>query len=263
MFKSKHHLTEKQKENLLATDLKPKRIYFNFDKACNLKCPSCRLDVIPNGATPHAETKLKTINEQFGDTVEHIVITGSGDPFYSNIFRNWFQTFDATQYPKLRDINIISNGNMFTPKMWKLLSRVHSYLHIMEWSIDAGTKHTYEARTRLNGNWNKLLSNMKFLASLNHFREVIFSFVVQRENFREMETFVELIHEVFEDSDTKVLIMFRRLQDWGHQKKSWVNALDVCDPNHIEHHAFLEQFEKVVEIEGVESNLTHLLLDQK
>lgn len=244
----------------------PKKIYFNFDKACNLKCPSCRIDVIPNGATPYAQQKMDTIDEQFGSTVEHINVTGSGDPFYSNIFRKWLQNFDASKYPNLKDIYIVSNGNMFTPKMWKSIGGVHPYLQEMEWSIDAGTKYTYENRTRLNGRWDKLISNMKFLASLNHFKICMFSFVVQTSNYREMLTFVKLIKKIFNKSDTEAVIMFRRLQDWGHQHRHWVNGLsgcsghDICNPNHIEHHLFLEEFEKVVSIPGVGSNLKHLLV---
>lgn len=251
------------RHSINVTDPFPKRIYFNFDKACNLKCPSCRVDVIANDSTPHAQTKLETIDRQFGSTVEKIIITGSGDPFYSNIFRTWLQEFDDKKYPNLKSVYLVTNGNMFTPKMWKSIKGVRPYLQQMEWSIDAGTKHTYEARTRLNGKWKKLLANMKFLASLNHFENVVFSFVVQRDNYREMHTFVELIQRVFKDSTTKPFVLFRRLQDWGHQSASWIHGLDICNPNHIEHSAFLEEFEKVVDLEMVDSNLSHLLLDKK
>ena len=241
----------------------PKRIYFNFDKACNLKCPSCRVDVVANDSTPHAQTKLETIDRQFGSTVEQVILTGSGDPFYSNIFRTWLQEFDYKKYPNLKSVYLVTNGNMFTRKMWMSLGNVQPFLHEMEWSIDAGTKHTYEARTRLNGKWNKLLANMKFMASLNHFQTVLFSFVVQRDNYREMETFVKLIQQIFKDSTTNTRVLFRRLQDWGHQPASWVHGLDICNPNHIEHSAFLKEFEKVVDLEMVDSNLSHLLLDKK
>ena len=75
----------------------PKTIYFNFDKACNLKCPSCRLTLIHNGQSVNAEMTLSSIEKQFGKFVRHIVITGSGDPFYSNVFRNWLQNFDISK----------------------------------------------------------------------------------------------------------------------------------------------------------------------
>ena len=237
----------------------PKTIYFNFDKSCNLKCPSCRVELISNRASISAEMTLKSIDAQFGSTVQHITITGSGDPFYSNIFRNWLQNFDKSKYPKLQSIFLVSNGNMFTPKMWESINKTHYLTKRMEWSIDAGTKNTYENITRLNGKWDKLMENMDYLASLNHFEHLLFSFVVQKENFKEMQSFVDLIEGKFKNSKSKPTILFRAIQNWGHQSDSWFRDKNICDPNHEDHPQLLKKLAPVLEHKLVNSNLAHLI----
>lgn len=237
----------------------PKRIYFNFDKSCNLKCPSCRVELISNKNNSVAEMTLESIDKQFGDTVQEIIITGSGDPFYSNIFRNWLQNFDKTKYPKLEKIYLVSNGNMFTPKMWESMSKAHNLIREMEWSIDAGTKNTYENITRLNGKWDKLMENMDYLASLNHFDNLLFSFVVQKQNYTEMKTFVNLINNKFKRSRSKAKVLFRAIQNWGHQSDSWFKDKNICDPQHPDHSLLLEELPKVLDHGLVSSNLRHLI----
>mgnify|MGYP003136934618 CR=1 FL=1 len=237
----------------------PKTIYFNFDKACNLKCPSCRLTLIHNGYSIGAEMTLNSIEKQFGKFVNHIVITGSGDPFYSNVFRNWLQNFDVSKYPKLITIFLVTNGNMFTPKIWKSINKTHTFIRNMEWSIDAGTKHTYENITRLNGKWDKLMDNMDFLASINHFDNLLFSFVVQKENYKEMNKFVDLVESKFKNSKSKAKVLFRAIQDWRHQTSNWFKDKDVSNPKHKEHKFLIEELKSVLIRPNVDSNLGHFL----
>jgi hypothetical protein len=71
----------------------PVRILFGFDRSCNLKCPSCRTDLVKNddeSSPEYIEKKniLATIENDFSKSLEFMMITGSGDPFYSTIFRD-------------------------------------------------------------------------------------------------------------------------------------------------------------------------------
>jgi len=216
-----------KKYNLSETDTKwklfPRLIYFNFDYACNLKCPSCRLDTIPNRKDKMVDNILKDINEQFSNEVEMIHITGSGDPFYSNVFRKFMQTFDYKRYPKLKQIYIVSNGNMWTQEMWESVKPIHTYVHEYEISIDAATKETYEKKVRLNGNWDILMDNLKYHSTLK-FNNRNFSFVVQDHNVHEMNDFVNMIESIYGKWNPKngYTITFRARQDWNHQTKEWL-----------------------------------------
>lgn len=239
----------------------PKRVYFNFDTSCNLKCPSCRIELHTNTMNIENKKVLDAIDKQLGQGIQYITITGSGDPFYSNIFRNWLSETKEKKYPNLREIFIVSNGNMFTPKIWESIKPSHRYIKGMEWSIDAATKDTYENKTRLNGKWDKLMDNFSFLEKLSYkhlFGGLTFSFVIQDHNYHEISAFVDLIESKAIKTKFKK-IMFRAIQDWGHQSKEWMKQRNVCDPSHPEHSKFLEEFKKVQNNPLVDSNVFHLL----
>ena len=84
-------------KNEQVDNLKPKYYNFLFDRSCNLKCPSCRVDFVHHGkgekfetAKEYCEAVERDILAQEPDpTGKRIVIhiTGSGDPFGSKVFR--------------------------------------------------------------------------------------------------------------------------------------------------------------------------------
>jgi hypothetical protein len=106
----------------------PQKVYFNFDTSCNLKCPSCRLDLIPNGKSEDAELTLEAVETQFAGSITSITCTGSGDPFYSNVFREWLINFDPKLWPNLKDVFLVTNGNMLTEKIWNKLDKIKPYI---------------------------------------------------------------------------------------------------------------------------------------
>jgi organic radical activating enzyme len=238
----------------------PKLIYFNFDKSCNLKCPSCRTDLIPNSKNKITEKIIESIDNQFSSEVEVIHITGSGDPFYSNAFRTYLQNFNPTKYPKLKSIYIVSNGNMFTKKMWESMPNIHPYVKELEISIDAATKDTYENKVRLNGDWDKLTDNLKYLSTLK-FNNLVFSFVIQDHNVHEILKFKELIKNSFDYKKTPYTIMYRAIQDWNHQSKEWINERSVQNPSHPKHQELLNQLKSLGDDFYIIHNLWHLITE--
>ena len=268
---NKNHTLEYYEKHLAHLTL-PENVYFNFDTSCNLKCPSCRVDMRTNKMNIGNEKILDAIDNQMGEGIKNITITGSGDPFYSNIFRKWLSTPKEDKYPNLQEIFIVSNGNMFTPKIWEACKPSHKYINGMEWSIDAGTKETYENKTRLNGRWDKLMENMDFLKSIKFPKRkaggwggggLTFSFVMQTDNYKEIPIFRDLINSKFAGSHEKISIVYRAIQDWGHQSKEWMKNANICDPTHPKHDKFLEEFYKVSGDHNVISNVFHLLDEDK
>lgn len=250
----------------------PDTVYLNFDASCNLKCPSCRLNLNTNWDNPDAANIMKSFDNQFSEGVEKVVCTGSGDPFYSNVFRNWLQTFDSKKYPKLKKLFIVTNGNMLTEKMWNSISNVHPFIEGIEISIDAAEKETYENKVRLNGRWDVLMDNLKFLSTLT-FKETIddpilrctFSFVVQDHNVHQMVDFVDMIENIFKNSFIDFNIMFRAIQDWRMQTEEWYRDRNVCVSTHPKYPILIQQLKKLVRRTNeagynfVHSNLYHLL----
>ena len=272
-FKSKHTFTEyfemfykkdvflkKYKLKNYEWKIYPRLIYFNFDLSCNYQCPSCRLQTIPNKKDKKVDSIIKSINNQFANTVEAIHVTGSGDPFYSNAFRKYLQNFDKKMYPKLRNIFLSTNGSLWNKDMWNSMKNIHEFVNVAEVSIDAATKDTYENKTRLNGNWKKLLDNLKFIAKLN-LNSLTLSFVVQDYNVHEICAFRDLIRSIFKG--TKFSIMYRSIQNWGHQSEEWYKERNVADPNHPLHEELLSQLTELGNANFIEHNMWHLFKEQK
>ena len=108
---------------------------------------------------------VEFINKTYSANCKKILITGSGDPFASKSFRKFLFNFEPSQWPELKSVQLITNGKLFNEKNWNLMKAIQPYVDIVDVSIDAGTKDTYENKTRLGGHWETLLKNLKFLNS--------------------------------------------------------------------------------------------------
>lgn len=243
----------------------PQHLLFGFDRSCNLKCPSCRADLVTNDDPESHDHKIKqyvmdSIEQEFGSSAEYIYITGSGDPIYSKFYRTFLQNFDATKYPNLQKIILVTNGNLLDKKMWNSFA-AKSYIKQVEVSVDAGTKHTYENLVRLNGNWDKLLDNLKFLSTVSTIKEFTCSMVVSVLNFSEMKQFYELITNIFKHSNTKLTVLFTQHVYWhtGAYLLNDMVKLSVFDPHHPKHEQFLDQLHMIKDLELVRHNFHHLL----
>ena len=244
----------------------PEEILFGFDRSCNLKCPSCRVNLIPNDNLDSDSHKaklhlLKSIEDNFSPNIKRMMITGSGDPFYSKIYRDYLINFDKSKYPKLEQIQIITNGNLLNEKLWKQM-KATPYIKIVEVSMDAATKDTYENKTRLNGQWDVLMDNLKFLSTQDTIIEqFVCSMVVSKQNYKEMFMFYELITNIFKDSKFKweVSINYRQIVDWGTYSKEDLKELQVFEPEHPLYKDFINEIRKIDNLKYVNHNFHHLL----
>lgn len=239
------------------------------DMSCNFKCPSCRKRLIPN-LHVNDEKHIEKQNMQdeamrsFGHSIERVIVTGSGDPLYSKIYRKWLQTASKEKYPNLKHIQLVTNANLLTEKMWNTFSCT-DLISLIDIGVDAGTKHTYENVTRLGGDWEKLLSNIKFLSTLkDRKRKLILSYVVSKNNYNEMSQFCDIIDNIIPlDSYLSVAINFRQIVDWGTYSKEDIKDLQIFDPEHKDFDKFLPEFRLIQnrKREGryIGHNFNHLL----
>ena len=103
-------------------------------------------------------------------------------------------------------------------------------------SIDGATKDTYE-KLRLGGRWDKILEALECMAEQKqrHGFRFILHFVVQRDNYHEMEKIIDLGEQY--DADR---VWLNKIEDWGtsddfHTQDIWGTA------------DYKEHFSKVVE----------------
>lgn len=225
----------------------PTNINFSNDESCNLKCPSCRVDKIlfTEGSMYDRRKQIndKIFDMLFSEPTDRsfsIFVTGSGDPFASKIYREMLWKIDGKDFPNLT-VNMQTNGVMYTPKMWDSISKIHNNLGSCRISLDAGTKETYEGKTRLNGNWELLLSNCDFLDKKReqypNFR-IYYDFVVQRDNYKEMVQYAEMCLERFPNAEQ---VCFSLVTDWGTWKPEEYEQHCIWKESHPEHREFLRE----------------------
>jgi hypothetical protein len=243
----------------------PHEILFGFDRSCNFKCPSCRKGLIPNDDENSPEHKKKllqlySIEQQFAQTAKKIIITGSGDPFYSKIYRDYLINFDASLYPNLEDIHIVTNGSMLNETMWNMIKKATPFIKTIEVSIDAGTKDTYENKTRLNGNWDILMDSLKFLSTIKSVNTCIFSMTVSKHNYKEMLDMYNILYPMFKHKNI-LNINYRRLVQWGTYDTTTYNDLCIFEKEHELYLDFVKELKKIERLDKVYTNFEDILAE--
>lgn len=225
-------------------DKGPSMIQFSFDRTCNYKCPSCRVDMIVADSNKIKKVNLtiEEIENAYSDSIQTIYCSGTADPFASVSYRNYLRNFNPQKYPNLKSIHLHTNASLWNKEMWDSMSNIHQYVHSCEISIDAATKNTYENITRLGGNWDNLINNLKFISTIKGIKSVKCSFVVQQSNYIEMKDFLDLMVSIF---DNKTKVFFGRITNWGTFSKESFKFIDVADKEHMEHNLFLKELERV------------------
>ncbi len=239
----------------------PNTIQFSFDRTCNLKCPSCRLEVITESSKGIERVK-KTIDEieyQYGETTKSIYITGSGDPFVSVGFRDFLRNFDSTKWPALKKIHLHTNATKWNKKMWDSMSNIHKYVKSCEISIDAATKETYENKVRLGGNWDELMDNLKFINTIPSLKDIKTSFVVQQKNYKEMKMFYDLMISIF---GKKVNVYYGKITNWGTFTDDEYIGHKIWEPNHPEYNEFIREVNLFLPKEQSWHNLQEFIIDK-
>lgn len=248
-------------KKIYSIDHKPTYLKFSFDRTCNFKCPSCRLDlVVPNSQKVNKIKKtMNEIEETYGDSVKIIHCSTSADPFASVTFRNWLRNFDPKKYPKLQKIHLQTNASLWDEEMWNSMSNIHPYVKSCHISIDAATKETYENVTRLGGDWNQLIKNLEFIYTIPHIKFIRTSFVVQKDNYKEMNLFLDLMKNVLKE---KVYIFFSKVNNFVYTEEEY-KKVKIWDKSHPEFDDFVKELLKVVGDPRVTHNLHECIIYEK
>jgi hypothetical protein len=215
----------------------PALVNLAYDRTCNLSCPSCRSEmVVVTGGRFAALAALqeRVLDGDLLSRIEWLNVTGSGDPFASRLYRDLLRAIDPARHPRLR-VKLHTNGLLFTPDAWSDLGPIRERVEQVEVSVDAACAVTYRANRR-GGNWETLLQNLDFIASLRRrgpIRNLQLSFVVQANNWREMPAFVELGEGAGADR-----IFFSALRNWNTFSEPEMAARAVHRPEHPEHRLF-------------------------
>ncbi|MCL2819343.1 MAG: hypothetical protein FWD38_00705 [Oscillospiraceae bacterium] len=159
-----------------------------YDNVCNLACATCRKSLFVKN-TPKDSIRIEKIEKIVMNEIMNITdvyyVSSSGDPFftYANMISN---------PPSSAHLLLSTNGMLFNEKGWEMIKGKYKSIQVNV-SIDAACADTYNKIRE--GNWNNLLCNLKFISELRKNNELVhycISFVVQKDNFREMEDFIKM-----------------------------------------------------------------------
>ena len=154
-------------------------------------------------------------------------------------------------------IHLHTNANLWTEPMWESMSNVHDLVKSVEISIDAGTKETYE-KVRRNGDWDMLMKNLDYINTIKTLENVKLSFVIQDDNYKEIELFENLKHKL--NNIPRVLTHYYKLLDWGVMKNYEEKAVwKSTHKNFTEFKSIWKNFEKTINAENTTHNLLGIL----
>jgi len=239
---------------------KIKTVNFCFDRSCNFQCPSCRSELINyyGKDREQVEKKLDEITNEISSNIKRLYVTGTADPFYSKSFREFLETLDSKKFSKLESIHLHTNASLWNEKIWERVKAIHPYVNSCEISIDAGTKETYETKTRIGGKWDVLLENLKFITQIPTIKWYCFSFVVQDSNYKEMLIFYNIIKEYFKNRKVYWEVKTNQITNWGTYSDEQYKSKAVHLEQHSLHKDFLKELDKIKNLPNIVHNFNHL-----
>jgi MoaA/NifB/PqqE/SkfB family radical SAM enzyme len=210
----------------------PTLIVAGFDNVCNLRCKSCTITDFNKQSKEISQIYINEI-EKMGTNLERLLISGYGDPFASPAYRNWLTNFPNEKFPKLKTIEILTNGLLWTEENWIKISRkIKNYKIYSKFSIDGATKETYEYN-RGNAKFETLKMNLEYISKLrlnNELKSLDLQFVVQQNNYKEIPLIIEFAKNYHFDS-----IFFLEIRNWGTYTSEEFKKIDIIDKKHPEY----------------------------
>lgn len=218
----------------------PSRIVISMDRSCNLKCPSCREDMIMEKNSLKISKQIKMFEEikQWAldnpDRKINIVPMASGDVFASHSGLKFLKSL--VNYPGNNlKLEITTNGTLINHNRELLLDIKH-LLKSFSISLDAATRETY-ALVR-GGNWQELIAGLEFLYNTLRL-QITLNFCIQKNNWHEIEQFADFAAKF------EARVSYQKLQDFGHWTIKWWREQSIFDRTKPSFNSALEMLELV------------------
>lgn len=228
------------------TDYVPVDFRLSYDPTCNLWCSSCRTEKIV--AKGEQRERLLQLTDKIVlpllKTAKSCMMNGYGDVFASRACRKILETVSPEKYPNLK-FDFITNGVLFTPEEWAKFQGIHRMVRSIRTSIDAACKETYD-QIRLGGDWDVLMKNLEFIASLrqqNIIQRFMVSMVIQEENFTEMADFARMAKQLGCE-----FAIFEPIMNWNTFPVEVFERKAVHYSTHPRHAEFRYELARVFEV---------------
>lgn len=208
-------------------------LHFSYDSHCNMKCPSCRLEIRTNSAERNAELDFlfeKNLRPLLKNA-KHLCLSGCGEAIISPHSKRVLQSLSRAEYPELA-VELRTNAFCFTQAAWDALGTGREVIRHVAASIDSSSKELFE-KIRCPAKWETVLKNLAFIQSLRNTNQIdMFEFhvVIQTENIDELVDIIKMAVSFDVDAVT-----FSRLINWRNMTQNEyfrVNPYIVDSPHH-------------------------------
>jgi MoaA/NifB/PqqE/SkfB family radical SAM enzyme len=183
-----------------------------IEKNCNLKCASCRSDLIwSKEVNPKVEHILNTLVDDYKTFNKDVWFQCDtwGDIFASAAYKNFFRRDDL---PKCFQFNLSTNGNLITKNL-DLLEKIKSQIFSVIISLDAANPETYKIVR--GGKFEIVLDGIKAMKDMGILR-INTAFVVQQKNHKEVLDFYHLCRDLGID-----YITLNEMVNQPHMTNEW------------------------------------------
>lgn len=216
----------------------PQYIQLSYDYSCSQKCIFCRDEI--RYFNKNEEEKWNSIIDTkiipFFKNAKILSICGLGEIFDSKHSKLLLQKI-LDKYPTIQT-EIYSNGIKFNEKNIKELNLTNN-IRIAHLSIHAADKETYKKIWRAD-NFDKVMKNLEYTAELKrtgNIKEFILSFVINKENYKNMKKFLQLGQRL------GALVSFTLAHSSGTTYTNDVKEYAVWDKRHYLYNDFVKQLQ--------------------
>jgi radical SAM protein with 4Fe4S-binding SPASM domain len=212
-------------------------LWLDYDRTCNLACPSCRSGYIWRSPRDAQTSRVHeaVLSSGLLSQIRRLHVSGAGDPFASSFYWGLLRSLAGLPHNPDLEIALMTNGQLLDEQHWEELGLVREQVAEIGISIDAATEEVYAANR--GGSWRRLWHNIDFARELRRqgarFALAAY-FVVQANNFRELP----LLRAMTIDEGFDRLHVFC-LRNWGTFSDEDYRERAVHLPGHFEHGHFL------------------------
>ncbi len=226
-------------------DVIPKleELHLSYDGHCNLKCPSCRLEMQTNTKDKNDELDryYDRYLKKYVKNAKHLCLSGCGEALISPHSRKLLQSLSREEYPEL-EVELRTNMTVMNPMTWASLGKGRHVIKHIAASIDASKKETFE-RLRYPAKWDIVYENLKFVRSLRDNNEIdMFEFhvVVQKDNIHELFDIVKLAIDMHADAVT-----FSKIVNWRNMPQQEYDDKNPFWVDNPEYDALMKEMDKI------------------
>lgn len=212
------------------------------DPRCNLACPSCRSEHITQLTVVQKQNMAATEDaiERHAPFLEWVSF-GDGEVLFSPWGRQLIMGFDPIKFPRLRGLELKTNGLLFDEFNYRALQPGAQWIKRLMVSIDAGDEVTYD-RVR-GGDWQRLMSNLRWMSKLRERGQIEkfqINMTLRLDNFRSLPQLVEIGKKLNVDS-VKVM----SFEHWDRMGIPDYEAQAIHLPCHSQHEELYEVWNSI------------------